>query len=46
MKNKKTINIDEVLHTSLKIEASKERKQIQELLDEILCKALGVEENE
>lgn len=46
IKNKKTINVDEVIHTSLKTRASKERKQIRELVEEILKKALEVEGDE
>ena len=45
MTKDKHVLVDEVLHTSLKIRASKQRKKIQELLDEILRKELGVEEN-
>ena len=35
IRNKKTINVDEILHTSLKIRASKKRKKIKDLVEEM-----------
>jgi len=41
-KNLKTLNVSEDLHTTLKIQASKNKRTIQEELEEILRKGLEV----
>jgi plasmid stability protein len=40
--SKKTVKIDEELHKQLKIRAAHEGRQLEDLIEEILQKALGL----